>query len=84
MKRIRGSSSSITTRNFHIVGREAHSALFGRRTTKKPRPHASFFDPIEAENRGGSLRDRERFSAHSEDFGVRTRRGRASEIPHGD
>ncbi|KAF4743321.1 Transcription elongation factor, partial [Perkinsus olseni] len=39
--------------NYDEDPREAHSALFGRRTTKKPRPHASFFDPIEAENRGG-------------------------------
>ncbi|EER13996.1 histidyl-tRNA synthetase, putative [Perkinsus marinus ATCC 50983] len=39
--------------NYEEDPREAHSALFGRRTTKKPRPHASFFDPIEAENRGG-------------------------------
>ncbi|KAF4693016.1 Transcription elongation factor [Perkinsus olseni] len=41
--------------NYDEDPREAHSALFGRRTTKKPRPHASFFDPIEAENRGGNV-----------------------------
>ncbi|KAF4674292.1 Transcription elongation factor [Perkinsus chesapeaki] len=39
--------------NYDEDSRETHSALFGRRTGKKPRPHASFFDPIEAENRGG-------------------------------